>query len=42
MFDKYYSNLKISAVKNIYWKEVGLLSFVWVAFLAVQIAKVRI
>lgn len=27
-------------MQNIYWKEVGLLVYVWVAFLAVQIMKV--
>jgi hypothetical protein len=27
--------------KNIYWKEFGLLAFVWVAFLGLQVAKVR-
>jgi len=25
---------------NVYWKEFGLLLFVWVAFLAIQIAMV--
>jgi hypothetical protein len=29
-------------MKNIHWKEFGLLSFVWVAFLALQVTKVRI
>ena len=29
-------------MKNIYWKEFGLLTFVWLAFLAIQITKVRI
>ncbi|VAI31717.1 unnamed protein product [Triticum turgidum subsp. durum] len=31
-----------SLMKNIYWKEFGLLTFVWLAFLAIQITKVRI
>jgi hypothetical protein len=30
-----------SVLKNVYWKEFGLLAFVWMAFLALQIAKVR-
>ncbi|PRQ27481.1 putative transmembrane protein TauE [Rosa chinensis] len=30
---------EISLVENVYWKEFGLLVFVWVAFLALQIAK---
>ncbi|KAI4976941.1 hypothetical protein ZWY2020_050548 [Hordeum vulgare] len=29
----------VSIWKNVYWKEVGLLGFVWVAFLALQLAK---
>ncbi|KAK3133137.1 hypothetical protein QOZ80_6AG0532850 [Eleusine coracana subsp. coracana] len=28
-----------SIMKNIHWKEVGLLSFVWIAFLVLQITK---
>uniref|UniRef100_A0A453KMF1 Uncharacterized protein n=1 Tax=Aegilops tauschii subsp. strangulata TaxID=200361 RepID=A0A453KMF1_AEGTS len=28
-----------SLMKNIYWKEFGLLTFVWLAFLAIQITK---
>ncbi|TVU09237.1 hypothetical protein EJB05_42721 [Eragrostis curvula] len=28
-----------SIIKNIHWKEVGLLSFVWVAFLVLQVTK---
>jgi hypothetical protein len=28
-------------MKNIHWKEVGLLSFVWVVFLVLQLTKVR-
>ncbi|GJM99019.1 hypothetical protein PR202_ga16077 [Eleusine coracana subsp. coracana] len=28
-----------SFLKNVYWKEFGLLSFVWMAFLALQITK---
>ncbi|KAF9662209.1 hypothetical protein SADUNF_Sadunf18G0029500 [Salix dunnii] len=30
---------KVTLLQNIYWKELGLLVFVWVAYLAVQIAK---
>ncbi|XAR57885.1 hypothetical protein NMG60_11026171 [Bertholletia excelsa] len=30
---------KVPMLSNIYWKELGLLSYVWVAFLAVQILK---
>lgn len=30
---------KVSLAKNIYWKELSLLLFIWVAFLAVQIVK---
>ncbi|KAI9097887.1 hypothetical protein K1719_025658 [Acacia pycnantha] len=29
----------VNILENIYWKELGLLVFVWVAFLALQIAK---
>lgn len=29
----------VSIWKNVYWKEVGLLAFVWVAFLALQVTK---
>ncbi|KAK4274304.1 hypothetical protein QN277_017546 [Acacia crassicarpa] len=29
----------VNILENIYWKELGLLLFVWVAFLALQIAK---
>uniref|UniRef100_A0A453QSZ8 Sulfite exporter TauE/SafE family protein n=1 Tax=Aegilops tauschii subsp. strangulata TaxID=200361 RepID=A0A453QSZ8_AEGTS len=29
----------VSIWKNVYWKEVGLLAFVWVAFLVLQVAK---
>ncbi|RVX17541.1 Sulfite exporter TauE/SafE family protein 3 [Vitis vinifera] len=31
--------LEVSIIENVYWKELGLLVFVWVAFLALQIAK---
>ncbi|EMS53169.1 hypothetical protein TRIUR3_09961 [Triticum urartu] len=31
--------LQVSIWKNVYWKEVGLLAFVWVAFLALQVTK---
>ncbi|KAJ7958594.1 Sulfite exporter TauE/SafE family protein [Quillaja saponaria] len=30
---------EVTILKNVYWKELGLLVFVWVAFLALQIAK---
>ncbi|KAJ6674096.1 CEREBLON [Salix viminalis] len=30
---------KVNILQNIYWKELGLLVFVWVTYLAVQIAK---
>ncbi|KAL6655716.1 hypothetical protein ACP70R_006542 [Stipagrostis hirtigluma subsp. patula] len=33
------SDDRISVLKNVYWKEFGLLAFVWMAFLALQIAK---
>ncbi|OEL38346.1 hypothetical protein BAE44_0000639 [Dichanthelium oligosanthes] len=33
------SDKKTSVLKNIYWKEFGLLAFVWMAFLALQVAK---
>jgi hypothetical protein len=29
-------------MENIHWKEFGLLLFVWVAFLVLQVTKVRI
>jgi hypothetical protein len=32
--------LQVSIWKNVYWKEAGLLAFVWVAFLALQVSKV--
>nr|TKS10993.1 uncharacterized protein D5086_0000075950 [Populus alba] len=31
--------LEITVFENVYWKELGLLVFVWVAFLVLQIAK---
>ncbi|XP_062165417.1 sulfite exporter TauE/SafE family protein 3-like isoform X2 [Alnus glutinosa] len=31
--------LEVTILENVYWKELGLLVFVWVAFLAIQIAK---
>ncbi|KAK0572183.1 hypothetical protein LWI29_027458 [Acer saccharum] len=31
--------LQVTVLENIYWKELGLLTFVWVAYLALQIAK---
>ncbi|KAG6698518.1 hypothetical protein I3842_08G024000 [Carya illinoinensis] len=30
---------EVSILENVYWKELGLLVFVWVAFLAIQITK---
>lgn len=35
-----YIMLQVTILENVYWKEFGLLAFVWVAFLAIQIAKV--
>ncbi|GMY17626.1 sulfite exporter TauE/SafE family protein 3-like [Fagus crenata] len=32
-------NAEVPMLENIYWKELGLLVFVWVSFLAIQIAK---
>ena len=32
--------LQVSIIENVYWKELGLLVFVWIVFLALQIAKV--
>ncbi|KAK3212935.1 hypothetical protein Dsin_017641 [Dipteronia sinensis] len=31
---------EVSILENVYWKELGLLVFVWVAFLGLQISKV--
>uniref|UniRef100_A0ACD5W469 Uncharacterized protein n=1 Tax=Avena sativa TaxID=4498 RepID=A0ACD5W469_AVESA len=33
------SDQVVSICKNVYWKEAGLLAFVWVAFLALQVTK---
>ncbi|KAL5704555.1 hypothetical protein ACHQM5_022963 [Ranunculus cassubicifolius] len=33
---------KVSAFENVYWKELGLLSFVWIATLSLQIAKTNV
>lgn len=33
--------LQVSIIENVYWKELGLLVFVWVVFLALQISKVK-
>ncbi|KAF3446444.1 hypothetical protein FNV43_RR11623 [Rhamnella rubrinervis] len=33
------TNKKVTILENIYWKELGLLVFVWVSFLVLQIAK---
>ncbi|XP_061339325.1 sulfite exporter TauE/SafE family protein 3-like isoform X2 [Gastrolobium bilobum] len=30
---------EVTILENVYWKEFGLLAFVWISFLAVQIAK---
>ncbi|KAG6495887.1 hypothetical protein ZIOFF_043717 [Zingiber officinale] len=35
------TELEVPRLQNIYWKELGLLVFVWMSFLALQIAKVR-
>jgi len=35
-----WGNLQVTVIENVYWKEFGLLAFVWVSFIAVQIAKV--
>ncbi|KAF3553102.1 hypothetical protein F2Q69_00016711 [Brassica cretica] len=32
-------DFKVSIIENVYWKELGLLVFVWIVFLALQIAK---
>jgi len=32
--------LKVNILENVYWKEFGLLLFVWLAFLGIQIAMV--
>lgn len=34
------NNEKVTILDNIYWRELGLLVFVWVSFLALQIGKV--
>ncbi|KAG6740413.1 hypothetical protein POTOM_055863 [Populus tomentosa] len=34
--------LEITVFENVYWKELGLLVFVWVAFLVLQIAKIPV
>lgn len=31
---------QVPVIENVYWKELGLLVFVWFAFLALQIGKV--
>ncbi|GJM99020.1 hypothetical protein PR202_ga16078 [Eleusine coracana subsp. coracana] len=36
------SDRKTSVLENVYWKELGLRAFVWMAFLALQIAKIPI
>lgn len=33
--------LQVSIIENVYWKELGLLVFVWIVFLALQISKVN-
>ncbi|CAH9076813.1 unnamed protein product [Cuscuta europaea] len=34
-----FSQKEVTIIENVYWKEFGLLCFVWVAFLALQISK---
>ncbi|KAK4368036.1 hypothetical protein RND71_011828 [Anisodus tanguticus] len=34
-----YADDIVPMIRNVYWKELGLLMFVWVAFLAIQIVK---
>ncbi|XP_031264114.1 sulfite exporter TauE/SafE family protein 3-like [Pistacia vera] len=36
---KFTKNPEVTVLENIRWKELGLLTFVWVAYLALQIAK---
>ncbi|KAF7830135.1 sulfite exporter TauE/SafE family protein 3 [Senna tora] len=38
--EKYTKEPEVTIFENVYWKEFGLLVFVWVAFLGLQIAKV--
>ncbi|GAU14191.1 hypothetical protein TSUD_307510 [Trifolium subterraneum] len=33
---------EVTILENVYWKKFGLLAFVWVSFIAVQIAKIPI
>ncbi|WVY92071.1 hypothetical protein V8G54_037585 [Vigna mungo] len=33
---------EVNIIENVYWKEFGLLLFVWVAFLAIQIAMIPV
>ncbi|XP_019457871.1 PREDICTED: uncharacterized protein LOC109358223 [Lupinus angustifolius] len=32
---------EVTVLENVYWKEFGLLVFVWVAFLALQVSKIQ-
>lgn len=34
------TSLQVSILENVCWKELGLLCFVWIAFLVLQITKV--
>ncbi|KAG6511198.1 hypothetical protein ZIOFF_029253 [Zingiber officinale] len=34
--------MQVSVLQNIYWKELGLLVFVWISFLVLQITKIPI
>ncbi|XP_058113870.1 sulfite exporter TauE/SafE family protein 3-like [Magnolia sinica] len=34
-----YVDAEVPVLENVYWKDLGLLVFVWIAFLAIQIAK---
>ena len=38
--NEYACHIQVTILQNVYWKETGLLVFVWLAFLALQIAKV--
>lgn len=38
----YHHLIQVPLLRNIYWKELSLLVYVWVAFLIVQIIKVSL
>jgi hypothetical protein len=38
----YHHLIQVPLIRNIYWKELSLLVYVWVAFLIVQIIKVSL